>query len=165
MRKVGAWHSKTNLNRLPEFADFTARVTATVQGYFDHLGYDSDWKATCDNMWANISPKYAYNRHHCHGSSLCSGVYYVQANPSHSGRINFFDPRVQAVIQPRYTNESRKNQAHTWGKVFFDPIPGRIILFPGWLSHDVDPNLHESPSSEGDRISISFNFYQQKPIK
>ncbi|MDJ0508262.1 MAG: hypothetical protein QNJ64_03240 [Crocosphaera sp.] len=41
-------------------------------------------------------------------------------------------------------------------------IPGRIILFTGWLSHYVDPNLQEYPSPDGDSISISFNFYQQK---
>lgn len=162
MQRIGAWHSKTNLNHLPEFADFTARVTAAVQDYFDQLGYDPAWKATCDNMWANVSPKYAYNRSHSHGGSLCSGVYYVQAS-SDSGRINFVDPREQAVIKPHYTEEALKNRAHTWTKVYYDPIPGRIILFPGWLRHDVDPNMSDAEGDAGDRISISFNFYQKRP--
>ncbi|WP_426542175.1 TIGR02466 family protein [Dapis sp. BLCC M126] len=162
VRSMGAWHSKTDMNQRPEFAEFTERVTLTVQEYFNQLGYDPSWKASCDSMWANISPKYAYNRSHNHGSTLCSGVYYVQSDPGHSGRINFTDPREQAVILPTYTKEALQ-RSHTWSNVYYDPIPGRIILFPGWLRHDVAPNLYNGTGKEADRISISFNFYQCPP--
>lgn len=163
MRRIGAWHSKNNLNCLPEFANFTAKVTVAVQNYFDQLGYDPVWKAVCSDMWANVSPKYAYSRSHHHGDSLCSGVYYIQSDPS-SGCINFVDPREQAIIRPYYSEEAFKERHHTWSKVHFEPIPGRLILFPGWLRHDVDPNMSEAEGETSNRISISFNFYQKRRV-
>jgi len=163
VRRIGAWHSQNNLNCLPEFANFTTKVTAAVQNYFDQLGYNPDWAAVCSDMWANVSSRYAYHRSHHHGDSLCSGVYYVQSNAS-SGRINFVDPREQAVIQPYYTEEALREKNHTWSKVHFEPISGRLILFPGWLRHDVDPNMSDAEGDAGNRISISFNFYQKRKV-
>jgi ectoine hydroxylase-related dioxygenase (phytanoyl-CoA dioxygenase family) len=34
-------------------------------------------------------------------------------------------------------------------------LPGRIIMFPAWLWHSVEPN-----QSDDIRISVSFNFIQ-----
>ena len=36
------------------------------------------------------------------------------------------------------------------------PKPGRVVIFPGWLQHQVAPTPRAS--SEGGRIAISFNF-------
>ena len=42
-----------------------------------------------------------------------------------------------------------------WREAYIDPIPGRIIMFPAWLWHSVEPN-----ESNDIRISVSFNFIQ-----
>ena len=42
-----------------------------------------------------------------------------------------------------------------WREANIDPIPGRIIMFPSWLWHAVEPN-----ESNDIRISVSFNFIQ-----
>lgn len=34
----------------------------------------------------------------------------------------------------------------------YEPVPGRLILFPAWLQHGVEPNL-----SDADRVVVSFN--------
>ena len=44
----------------------------------------------------------------------------------------------------------------------FQPQEGRVIAFPGWLSHAVQPNLTALEGPAGDRISISFNFRQRR---
>jgi len=107
-------------------------------------------------MWANISPKFAYNSSHVHGGCLCSGVYYVQTTVPKSGRLRFEDPREQSrLIVPQYRAGAQNSR--TWETVYFDPIPGRIIIFPSWLRHDVGANM-----TEQDRISVSFNYSQYK---
>jgi hypothetical protein len=35
-----------------------------------------------------------------------------------------------------------------------------LIVFPGWLVHAVHPNLSTEEGEAGERISVSFNFYQ-----
>jgi uncharacterized protein (TIGR02466 family) len=45
--------------------------------------------------------------------------------------------------------------SHLWREVHYKPIAGRLIMFPSWLNHCVDPN-----ESNDIRISVSFNFLQ-----
>ena len=37
-----------------------------------------------------------------------------------------------------------------------------MILFPGWLMHEVEPNMSELEGPAGDRISVSFNLFQRR---
>ena len=54
-----------------------------------------------------------------------------------------------SIMRRRPTNE-----------VFYQPLEGRLIVFPAWLVHAVHPNLSEEEGEAGERISVSFNFYQ-----
>jgi uncharacterized protein (TIGR02466 family) len=158
--QVGGWHSATDMHTRGEFNRLTLEIFEFVQGVFDHLGYSPDFEPACDSMWANINPRYAYNRHHSHPHALWSGVYYVQTPPN-CGLFYITDPRPQAQVQPPYYDPQRR-KAETWNEVHYQPQEGRIIVFPGWLLHAVQPNLSEESGPEGDRISVSFNFYQRR---
>lgn len=76
-----------------------------------------------------------------------SGVFYV-TTPKDCGRLRLFDPRPFIIGAPdmKYYNDG--NNYH-----YFDPTPNLLVMFPGWLKHDVEPNL-----SDEERISIAFNF-------
>lgn len=159
VKQAGAWHSDDDLNRRPEFERLVAEVSLSAQQVFDDLGYDPAWEPRVDNMWANVSPRHAFNRMHIHPGVIWSGVYYVQTPPG-SGRIYFSDPRVQAqMLRPRISDDGRK-RADNWSEVYYEPIAGRMILFPAWLLHEVEPNLSQEAGDAGHRISISFNLLQ-----
>lgn len=158
--QVGGWHSATDMHARIEYRELTLEIFELVQGVYDHLGYDPDFEPVCDSMWANINPRYAYNRHHSHPHALWSGVYYVQT-PDNCGLLYITDPRPQAqVLTPYY--DLQRRQAETWHEVYYQPQAGRLIVFPAWLMHGVQPNLSEKPGREGDRISVSFNFHQRR---
>jgi len=160
VKRVGSWHSRLDMNKRPEYAWISEQVLDCAQHIFNALDYDPGRRPEIDNMWANINPRYAYNRSHSHPNTLWSGVYYVQT-PENCGRIYFSDPRVQAqVMTPRYNpGNSRKSQL--WSEVYYEAIAGRIIIFPAWLLHEVEPNMSELSGPAGNRISISFNIYQR----
>ena len=161
VKQVGSWHSTTDMAARAEYAKLVEMVIASAQVIFDDLGYEPDSEPFVDNMWANINPKFAYNRSHTHPNVLWSGVYYVQSNQD-SGRIFFSDPRSQAqALTPRYTS-GQQRKPEVWSEVHYQPIEGRMILFPAWLVHEVEPNLSDKEASEGDRISISFNIGQRR---
>jgi uncharacterized protein (TIGR02466 family) len=103
------------------------------------------------NMWANINLPGGYNNSHVHPNSLFSGAYYVKSQPN-SGRLHIMDPRpgVQHVMPNK---KPGKLPRELWRETYYDPIPGRLIMFPSWLWHKVEPN-----QSNDIRISISFNF-------
>ena len=161
VKRMGAWHSGLDLHQREEFRSLTSAILAAVQKIYDDLGYDPAYEPVFDNMWANIKPKYGYNRNHIHPHVLWSGVYYVQAPPD-SGRIFFTDPRPQALVAPPRYAPNVKRKPEAWSEVYFEPIEGRLVLFPAWLTHEVEPNLSDKDGAAGDRISISFNLRQTR---
>ena len=103
------------------------------------------------NMWANINPSGGYNQMHLHPNSLFSGAYYIKAPPN-SGRLQMMDPR-PGVQQNMLSRKPGKLPRELWRETHYDPVPGRIIMFPAWMWHKVEPN-----KSNDIRISVSFNF-------
>ena len=101
--------------------------------------FESEYKI--EEIWANISPRYAYNSLHTHSFvgmgnfpyDQLSGVIYLQCSKD-SGDLILYNPHFPSV-QSQYS-----------------PKVGDVILFPSTLPHSVDQNL-----SNSDRISLAFN--------
>lgn len=161
VERVGAWHSPVDMHRRPEYHRLAVQILDSMAVVFNDQGYDPEYEPALSLMWANISPRYGFNRHHTHPGVLWSGVYYVRA-PENSGRILFTDPRAQAhVIEPYFPSQGER-KPEIWSEVYYDPIEGRMLLFPAWLSHEVEPNLAAGEGEACERISISFNVFQRK---
>ena len=148
---VNGWHSETNMHELPQFKPLVDELFK-----MQHQVFKEEWldrEPRLGNMWANINYQGGYNKPHIHPNSLFSGVYYVHAQPN-SGKLICNDPRpgIQTVMPVRKPGQPPK---HLWREVHLDAIEGRIIMFPAWLWHNVEPN-----ESNDIRISVSFNFIQ-----
>ena len=145
------WHSTTDMASKPEYQNLVNELMIMCKDVFKEEWLDRE--PILGNMWANINPKDGMNRSHIHANSLFSGVYYVKSNPK-AGRLTIYDPRpgAQIVMPARLEGQPPK---HLWKEANIDPFPGRIIMFPSWLWHSVEPN-----QSNDIRISVSFNFIQ-----
>ncbi len=159
VQSMGSWHSPVDMKTRPEYAEICQRIVDVAANIYTDLGYAADSFPCIDNMWANISPRYGFNREHNHPGVLWSGVYYVQA-PANCGRLVIREPRREStMIQPRFRDDQPRKK-EVWGEVYYEPVPGRIIIFPGWLEHAVEPNLSTRKGTAGERISIAFNLIQ-----
>ena len=145
------WHSTTDMESKPEYQPLVNELMAMAKQVFKEEWLDRE--PILGNMWANINPKDGMNQPHIHPNSLFSGVYYVKSNPQ-AGRLKIYDPRPGAQIVMPNRREGQPPK-HLWRDANIDPIPGRIIMFPAWLWHSVEPN-----QSNDLRISVSFNFIQ-----
>ena len=105
------------------------------------------------NSWININRKNNFNLPHCHPNSAFSGVIYLKTN-STCGKINFRNPTASSVFP---INDMINGYFGRW---FFSPEPGDVLIFPSYLDHYVEPNL-----SDEDRISISFNMNDQNYLR
>ena len=148
---VKGWHSTTDMALKPEYQLLVNELMIVSKDIFKEEWLDRE--PVLGNMWANINPKEGMNQSHIHPNSLFSGVYYVKSNPQ-AGKLKIYDPRpgAQIVMPARVKGQPPK---HLWREANLDPIPGRIIMFPAWLWHSVEPN-----QSNDLRISVSFNFVQ-----
>ena len=149
---VNGWHSPTDMHLKPEY-----KMLVDLLHQAQHFIYNDellDNEPFLGNMWANINPPGGYNRAHTHPNSLWSGVYYVKA-PINSGHLKIEDPKPSINIS-RPRRKQGQLPKHLWNEVHFEPIAGRLIMFPSWLNHCVDTN-----QSNDIRISVSFNFLQK----
>ena len=106
------------------------------------------------NMWANINYPGCSNRPHLHPNALFSGVYWIKT-PVKSGNLMLYDPRPGIhTIMPNRKEGQLPSQL--WREIHYEPVAGRIIMFPAWLWHEVRTN-----ESNDTRISVSFNFLQR----
>ncbi len=145
------WHSTTDMGQKPEYQQLVTELLRMQKEIYanEHI----DRHAILGNMWANINPPGGLNQPHIHPNALFSGVYYVKSQPN-CGRLKVMDPRpgVQFIMPTRKPGNPGKDM---WRDVNIEPVVGRIIMFPAWLWHSVEPN-----KSNDIRISISFNFIQ-----
>ena len=148
---MNGWHSKPEMHLKSEYQQLVQELYKMQEEIYQEEWLDR--KPKLGNMWANINYPGGYNRPHVHPNCLFSGVYYVKANKN-SGVFVANDPRpgIQTIMPIRKLGRPPK---HLWREVHLEPIPGRIIMFPAWLWHCVEPN-----QSNDIRISISFNFIQ-----
>ena len=146
------WHSKTDMHTKAEYRPLVDELMTMCKDVFKEEWLDRE--PVLGNMWANINPKDGMNQPHIHPNSLFSGVYYIKSNPQ-AGRLKIYDPRPGSQII-MHVRKKGKPPKHLWRDANLDPFPGRIIMFPAWLWHSVEPN-----QSNEIRISVSFNFIQQ----
>ena len=149
---VKGWHSTTDMHLRPEYKNLVDMLYEAQRTIYDQEHLDSE--PFLGNMWANINPPGSMNRSHQHPNSLWSGVYYVKA-PKNSGHLKVDDPRNSAsMIRPK--QKPGQLPPRLYRETHYEPKDGRLIMFPSWLLHCVDPN-----ESNEIRISVSFNFLQK----
>ena len=104
------------------------------------------------SAWVNINPPNSFNTKHCHPDSNLSGVLWIKSQKD-CGNIVFQSPfHFQTYKEVESYTEDFKNKNKYFHTYFFNPIEGRMIVFPSHLEHQVKPN-----ESKEDRISVSFN--------
>jgi uncharacterized protein (TIGR02466 family) len=146
------WHSDNIKNTQTEFTPLVTELFNMQKEIYQEEFLER--QPAIGNIWANLNPPGGYNKPHIHPNALWSGVYYVKGSEK-SGNLICSDPRpgVQMVMPARKKTQLPK---HLWNECHLAPLVGRIIMFPAWLWHEVQPN-----NSEDIRISISFNFVQE----
>jgi uncharacterized protein (TIGR02466 family) len=141
------WQTDPILHRLPQFAELIALFEQAGRSAAEYLKLKPrDMVVT--GCWANVNPPGGHNPAHHHPNNFLSGVYYVSI-PDGEGRIAFEDPRSQAQVMLAPVTEFTHYNGNI---VTFEVKPGRLLIFPAWLSHSVPVN-----HSQHNRVSISFN--------
>lgn len=160
------WHSAVDMHTREEYVDMGKEALKVGQQIHETLGLNPKTEPVIDNMWANVSQFGAHNRNHTHPGSHFSFVYYLQC-PEKCGQIWFSDPRAQAIAVQLPYNPEKPRKRETLNEVYWAPVPGRLVVFPSWAVHEVEPNLSELKGKKGLRVSVSGNmsFHARKNEK
>jgi len=107
--------------------------------YYDNIPYN------VATSWISKYVNGSYSHIHSHGNADISGVYYYNTVPNNAKFM------VTSTVEHL---ECSTLLAHRGFNQYFDPKPGELILFPGWLKHGV-----QTYSGDEERYSVSFNIY------
>ena len=103
--------------------------------------------------WLNYTKLGGSHGMHTHQNSWISGVFYLSA-PEGNG-ICFYDPnmRIKRILK---IDSSLENPSQWSGEKINVPLEtNKLVLFPSWLGHAVDPN----PEQTTTRLSLAFNVF------
>ena len=151
---VGGWHSALDFLEHDRacVSMLKDRLQQTVAAVMEQVATDGRAPDFRLEAWANVLPTGGYHSLHCHPNAAWSGVYYVSGNPmpadgdhAFSGKLELIDPRPGASLS--YSEGTR-----LYGRFLVNPQAGQLVLFPGWLQHQVHPYL--GPDK---RITVAFN--------
>jgi len=120
-------------------------VLEKINNYKNELSILNNLKM--ETGWFNIYKKNDYQEFHDHGEHSLSAVYFLKSDPKKDAKLIFKNPIPNSYNMPEYTfiNFSKK--------AIYDPVPGRLIIFPSNLEHCV-----EQQKTNNIRISIAYNF-------
>jgi len=139
---------KSRYNTIEDFQmnNLSAYIEKHVRNYIKMIDAWEPMPNRLAHSWINLVSKNQWQDWHQHHDATISGTYYYQTSGS-DGDIIFRTPN-QFVELELFSIGTTVVKQHT-----ITPKNGKIVLFPGWLSHKVDRN-----TSDTTRISISFNY-------
>ena len=144
-------HGTHELSLDSNFSDINSWISSQVKLYADQLGYHDNF--IINNSWFNIYQEETYQEKHTHPNSHISAIYYLKCN-SDSAKTFFYNP-YDDMCRPALKELTLYN--FSW--IHHNPIPGKLILFRSYIPHMVEKNF-----SNELRITLSYNFVQQKEL-
>jgi len=106
--------------------------------------------------WANTAKTNQFHPKHKHPNSIISGVIFVTGKEGDGlPPLRFHRTHDLIPLAFQYEELNDLNSECKW----FEPIQGKLILFPSLVEHDVEKN-----TSDKDRTTISFNTFARGDI-
>ncbi len=145
----GGWHSKPFI--VNDDSNLIHAYLLQCLTRFDKFNSSSEIMI---DAWFNINKRGDYNVYHNHPSSDLSGVLWIKSSEN-CGNLKFQSPYnfISYNELQSYTDDF-KEETNFYSNFTYEPIEGRMLVFPSHLMHTVEPN-----ESSEDRISVSFNVY------
>ena len=137
--------------RFPIFKALKKVLDKHVRAFATELAFDLDGrKLRLEDIWINILPEGGIHTAHIHPHSVISGTTYVTM-PEGASAIKFEDPRLPMMMAAPSRTKDAPEALRPF--IYVAPQVGDVLLWESWLRHEVPMNM-----SEGDRVSVSFNY-------
>jgi uncharacterized protein (TIGR02466 family) len=139
---------KARFNTIEDFQmkHLAAYIETHVRNYVKAIDAWEPMPTKLAHSWINVIDKGDNQDWHQHQDAMISGTYYYQTSKD-DGDIIFRTPS-QFVELEIFPLGGTVNKFYN-----IKPKVGKIVLFPGWLTHKVESNPEDST-----RISVSFNY-------
>jgi uncharacterized protein (TIGR02466 family) len=155
---TGDVHNVDRLHLDPAFDWLTDQVGHHALQYLEALGHDlKKIDVYIQRSWPVVALRSQGVGRHVHYTAHLSAVYYVAASKDDpGGRISFLNDHkpneLSGGIGTAMTGGYSQHNALNYGSAIYQPIAGRLLLFPAKQPHEVEPS-----QTDEERISISYD--------
>ncbi|MCP1339974.1 2OG-Fe(II) oxygenase family protein [Idiomarina sp. M1R2S28] len=142
---------------ISELSAIFKQVAQEVTAYFCGLSKSESLSLNYSfESWFHFSYYGSSKSVHSHGEYSWAMVYYVDTgdiidNKKNSGKIRLYNPNKPASVIPDFVNEHLQG-AYSSSNITLSPRNGTLIVFPGYLEHEVLTYWGESP-----RVMVAAN--------
>jgi len=148
--RIGWQSERFDLNQ-KQFQLLFSKINEMAQSIHNKIGLKKNLQNKLSAAWLNINNLSGFNVPHIHLGASLSGTYYLKGVESGAnGSIVFRNPWLVDYHMP--DNCIEEYTSVTSGMYQVPPEAGKLIIFPSWLEHYVEPN-----TTNVDRISLSFD--------
>lgn len=159
MAWTGDLHGVEQIHSDPRFAWIVEQVEAHTLIYLQEIGVDvTKLQLFIQRAWPIVSRPGQSVGDHCHNTAHISAVFYISVPDSEedAGSLVFFDDvRVNEVspgLGSENTNIVDQDNFLNQLQVVYEPVAGRLLLFPAKQRHGVTMN-----ETDDVRVSLSFD--------
>ena len=122
-------HKDAKVKKLTDFIHSCGKYAMDDMGYYDDCGITS--------MWATRQKAGGFHHMHSHANSFLGGSFHLfDADGNASGTVFPNLGAEKYVIQPAI---SRKNELMLKSQEELAFIPGTLVMFPAWATHQTSP--------------------------
>jgi uncharacterized protein (TIGR02466 family) len=151
---LGGWQSNfLDLNQNTEINNLLKYIESIAEACFNDFGTKMYFNRKLTDAWVNINQKGHYNTPHNHPDSILSGCVYIKASEK-AGNIRFEKEAGVGYYSSTYLMDKH---IYNHSTIVYPALEKQVLIFPSYLLHSVEPN-----QSDEDRISIAFNFSNDK---
>lgn len=145
---VNGYESPNGIHTIKEFSPLFDYVAMMANQACEDLNF-IDRNIAITSSWVNIADsRSSMNNYHTHEHTF-SGVFYLKV-PKDSGKLCIRNDAINPLWDGNKLIQQKTSTNASSVKI--EPVEGEITLFPSYLPHSVETNLHDD-----ERISISFN--------
>jgi uncharacterized protein (TIGR02466 family) len=135
----------------PIFKPFTDLIISKGKEFLELQGFDSGPVKFNPYFFLNYFLDGSAHPKHVHTQCSISGIFYLQTPPG-SSPIRFLPNQPFRDFFDYFFHVKDPNSWYAMSHYQYNPYPGLLLMWPGWLYHEVPPNESKEP-----RISIVFN--------
>lgn len=137
----------------PEIESLIEIVEDRFEKLHQVLQFSEDTYQEIDKCWVNIGPAKSIISPHIHPRRFLTAVYYVNASPA-SGDLFFMNPNPHhnhIIPASASRNVVKSYNEFNSSQYIIKPETGKLVIFPAWIMHYVQPG------DGSERISIALD--------
>lgn len=140
-----------NLAFDPAFSGFMEFIKQSAKDFLDMQGYDAEAVNWRPYLFANSFKQGSNHPKHVHTQCSVSGIYYLKTPPGSSPIVFYPNQPFKDFFDYMFQRKPGENW-YSMPSTTYKPYPGLLLIWPGWLYHEVPPNNSSEP-----RTSLVFN--------